>query len=110
MKLLFDENLSPKLVGLLAEAFPGWRHVHDCGLGSSDDAAVWNYAAVPRPRDRLEESDFHARSEVLGSPPKVIWIRTGNARTVELADLLRRHARAIEAFAANDTERFLQLR
>ena len=32
MKLPFDENLSPKLPGLLAVIFPGSAHVRECGL------------------------------------------------------------------------------
>lgn len=44
MKLLFDENLSPRLVGALANIYPGSAHVHECGLGSGDDAAIWQYA------------------------------------------------------------------
>ena len=31
-KLLFDENLSFRLVELLAEPFPGSAHVNDVGL------------------------------------------------------------------------------
>ena len=32
MKLLFDEHVSPKLVGSLAQEFPGCAHVGDVGL------------------------------------------------------------------------------
>ena len=32
MKLLFDENLSPKLVGGVAKEFPGSAHVREIGL------------------------------------------------------------------------------
>src|SRR5438046_9424501 len=32
MKLLFDENLSPKLPRLLAALYPNSVHVRDCGL------------------------------------------------------------------------------
>ena len=45
MKLLFDENLSPKLVPLLADLFPGSIHVRDVGLKSAADPLVWRYAA-----------------------------------------------------------------
>ncbi|MGH7938010.1 MAG: DUF5615 family PIN-like protein, partial [Bryobacteraceae bacterium] len=37
MKLLFDENLSPRLPERLASAFAGSKHVHECGLGAVDD-------------------------------------------------------------------------
>ena len=32
LRLLFDENLSPRLVKLLAESFPNSLHVDDVGL------------------------------------------------------------------------------
>jgi len=37
MKLLFDENLSHKLVGLLADVFPGSVQVRDVGLKAACD-------------------------------------------------------------------------
>lgn len=38
MKLLFDQNLSPKLVKRLADVFPSSSHVQSLGLdGASDD-------------------------------------------------------------------------
>ncbi|WP_341325862.1 DUF5615 family PIN-like protein [Methylotuvimicrobium sp. KM2] len=33
MKLLFDENLSPKLVAALIDVFPGSAHIDRIGLG-----------------------------------------------------------------------------
>jgi predicted nuclease of predicted toxin-antitoxin system len=44
MKLLFDENLSYKLVSLLADLFPDSLHVRDAGLKAADDHLVWQYA------------------------------------------------------------------
>jgi predicted nuclease of predicted toxin-antitoxin system len=41
MKLLFDENLSYKLVRLLAHLFPDSVHVRDVGLKAADDSEVW---------------------------------------------------------------------
>ncbi len=38
VKLLFDENLSPRLVELLQEVYPESQHVHDLGLGGVDDS------------------------------------------------------------------------
>jgi predicted nuclease of predicted toxin-antitoxin system len=40
MKLLFDENLSPKLPRLLAEQFPESLHVRDCGLKGFSDEVI----------------------------------------------------------------------
>lgn len=40
MKLLFDQNLSPRLPRLLADIYPDSVHVRDVGLREADDAAV----------------------------------------------------------------------
>lgn len=44
MKLLFDENLSPKLPRILSVDFPESMHVRDCGLKGFPDEDVWEYA------------------------------------------------------------------
>jgi len=46
MKLLFDENLSHRLVDRLAAEFPGSIHVRDVGLKAVGDPKVWAYAAA----------------------------------------------------------------
>ena len=48
MKLLFDQNLSPRLLPALADIFPNSNHVRNVGLGRADDDAVWRYATVER--------------------------------------------------------------
>jgi predicted nuclease of predicted toxin-antitoxin system len=40
VKLLLDENLSPRLVALLSDVYPDSQHVEDVGLGETDDAQV----------------------------------------------------------------------
>ena len=37
MKLLFDENVSHKLVAILAGEFPGSTHVREIGLRAAED-------------------------------------------------------------------------
>jgi predicted nuclease of predicted toxin-antitoxin system len=44
MKLLFDENLSPKLSSRLSDLFPDSLHVRDVGMKATIDPIVWNYA------------------------------------------------------------------
>ncbi|MGO8816062.1 MAG: DUF5615 family PIN-like protein [Terriglobia bacterium] len=43
MKLLLDQNLSPRLVRTLAAIYPGSSHVRLLGLRDADDAAVWEF-------------------------------------------------------------------
>ncbi|WP_230966126.1 DUF5615 family PIN-like protein, partial [Nostoc sp. NZL] len=41
MKLLFDENLSPKLPTRLSDLFPDSLHVRDIGMKATIDPIVW---------------------------------------------------------------------
>lgn len=58
MKLLVDENLSPKLPRLLETLFPGSSHVRDCGLKGSSDEDVWHYARANGFIILSKDSDF----------------------------------------------------
>jgi hypothetical protein len=44
MKLLFDENLAPRVAERLLDLFPGSMRVRDVGLASDDDLIVWEHA------------------------------------------------------------------
>ncbi len=45
MKLLFDENLSRRLVELVHDLLPGSAHVTQVGLSSgTPDREIWDYA------------------------------------------------------------------
>ncbi len=48
MKLLLDENLSPKLVTSLLDLFPGSGHVEDCRLGTGGDGEIWRFIVDPK--------------------------------------------------------------
>jgi predicted nuclease of predicted toxin-antitoxin system len=62
MRFLFDQNLSHKLVLLLADHFPDSVHVRDIGLEAADDHSVWNYALSEGLVIVSKDSDMHQRS------------------------------------------------
>lgn len=41
MNLLFDHNLSPRLIKLVSDLYPGSVHVRDVALHAADDQVVW---------------------------------------------------------------------
>ncbi len=93
MKLLFDANLSPKLVGRLAELFPDSLHVFNTGLARfTSDEAIWEYAKANGFTIVTADSDFLELASSRGTPPKVIRLENCNYRTSRVEDLLRRHA------------------
>jgi predicted nuclease of predicted toxin-antitoxin system len=109
VRFLFDQNLSPRLVALLADLHAGSTHVRNEGLQRADDDTVWAYAIQQGFMIVSKDADFHQRSFVLGHPPKVIWIQRGNCSTDEIAALLRQRQADVLAFEQDETASFLAL-
>ncbi|HEY5346422.1 MAG TPA: DUF5615 family PIN-like protein [Verrucomicrobiae bacterium] len=101
MKLLFDENLSPKLPGLLAAKFPDSQHVRDLGLKGRTDEEIWHYAASNGFTIISKDKDFYQRAVLFGAPPKFIWLGLGNCARADLLALIQRHEDDILAFATS---------
>ncbi len=62
MKLLFDQNLSFRLVKALQVEYPNSQHIRNVGLGEASDDAVWRYAAEHGYTMVTKDADFHQRS------------------------------------------------
>ena len=101
MRLLFDENLSRKLVVTLAELYPQSAHVSEMNLLASPDRAIWEYAKVQNFVIVSTDSDFYELATVMGPPPKVIWLRRWTHPTRDAEHVLRREAIRITEFAAD---------
>lgn len=98
MKLLFDQNLSDRLVEILADTFPESTHVRRMGLDRADDETVWQFAKAGPYVIVTKDPDFHERSIVFGHPPKVIWIRRGNCSTQQVKQILCSESSTIQSF------------
>ena len=109
MRLLFDQNLSPRLKQTLRDLYPGSVHIRDVGLESADDAAVWAFAKDHELLIVSKDSDFRQLSFTLGQPPKVIWIRRGNCSTLEVESILRNHHGDLLAFDQDKQGAFFAL-
>ncbi|HXJ14832.1 MAG TPA: DUF5615 family PIN-like protein, partial [Candidatus Limnocylindrales bacterium] len=99
----------PRLPEDLAEIYPGSVQVHDCGLGSMDDSAIWQYAKENGFTIVSKDSDFQERSVLLGQPPKIIWLRAANCSTGEIVNLLRAASPIIQRFIQQADESCLVL-
>ena len=109
MRLLFDQNLSPRLVSRLADLHPDSEHVFFIGLAQTDDRALWEYANQNSFTVVTRDSDFSELSLLRGFPPKVIWIRRGNCSTNQIEELLRSHNEDIAQFNENPNFGVLKL-
>lgn len=98
MKLLFDENLPPKLPRLVVSAFSGSQHVCELGLKGKTDEEIWAYASANGFAIISKDKDFYQRSLLYGTPPKFIWLCLGNCTTNDLLSLIQRHEQHIVAF------------
>jgi predicted nuclease of predicted toxin-antitoxin system len=75
MKLLFDENLSFRLVEAIAQLFPGSIHITRTSLArGASDRAIWEYAGQNDFAIVTADSDFVTLANTLGHPPKVIHL------------------------------------
>ena len=59
MKLLFDQNISRKILPLISEKFPNSDQVYRLGLQESNDDEIWDYAKRNGYTIVTKDSDFH---------------------------------------------------
>lgn len=101
LKLLLDENLSDRIVPLILDLYPGSSHVKQHELAHADDQAIWNFARYHSYMIVSKDADFHQLALLAGAPPKVLYLRLGNASTTSIIERLRRDFASIQAFAVD---------
>lgn len=96
MKLLFDQNLSYKLLTKVSELFPNSAHVAALHLDKVSDREVWEYAKVNAFTIVTKDSDFNDLSIYHGFPPHIIWLRIGNGSVERSSAVLINNANKIK--------------
>ena len=92
MTLLFDQNLSHRLLIALEDLFPGSLHVRLLGMDQADDLAIWDYAKAHNLVIVTQDSDYSDWNKLRGAPPKIVWLRCGNASVDQIHSKLRNAA------------------
>jgi len=110
VKLLLDENLSPRLVPCLVELYGEIVHIRDVGLQKADDRTIWAWAKDHGHSIVTADADFVALSQQLRFPPKVIHLEQCDFPYRVIEDLLRRNAVRIAEFEKDQTTGILPLR
>jgi predicted nuclease of predicted toxin-antitoxin system len=110
VKFLFDENLSPRLVSILAPYWPDSVHVETAGLRGATDETIWRFARDHDFAILSKDDDFASLALVRGAPPKVIWLQIGNAPTSRVVEALKDKALILESFSLDPAEALLTLR
>jgi predicted nuclease of predicted toxin-antitoxin system len=67
VKLLFDQNLSPKLPHRLRDLFAGSDHVQSASLDRADDDQVWEHARLHGFAIVRKDEDFDNLAALRGS-------------------------------------------
>jgi len=102
LSLLFDQNISPKIIKHLSDLFPDAKHVFRVGLEDAPDSAIFEFAKKNQLSIVTFDSDFVDLSVVRGSPPKIIWLKTGNLTTKSVVVLLNKNIELIRQFLESD--------
>src|SRR4030042_3033690 len=98
MKLLFDQNISYRIVGLVSDKYPEAKHINQVVLDDATDNSIWNFAKENNYAIVTFDSDFYNLSIIKGYPPKIIWLRIGNTSTLMVAKILNDDFDLIKAF------------
>jgi predicted nuclease of predicted toxin-antitoxin system len=101
MRLIADENISWRLKKLL----PDWEILPSNEIKSNKrltDLMIWKFAKANQYTIVTFDEDFSELQNLFSYPPKIIWLRTGNVSTNEIASLLRHLKDDIGEFLNND--------
>jgi predicted nuclease of predicted toxin-antitoxin system len=101
MKLLFDQNISFRIIKMISEQFPDAKQLRELQLENFTDLQIWEYARDNDYAIVTFDADFFDLSNLFGHPPKIIWLRTGNRKTNALAELICSKSEIIKEFITN---------
>jgi predicted nuclease of predicted toxin-antitoxin system len=103
VKLLFDQNISHRVVLALRVHIPDTMHVRDFGMQFAKDREIWQFAKDNGFAIVTFDSDFNDLSTLYGHPPKIIWLRYGNTQTQHLVSKLLEKVALINEFISDSS-------
>jgi len=98
LRLLFDQNISFRILKLIEDLFPESVQVRMLGLEDKSDIEIWNFARENDYSIVTFDADFSDIANLKGHPPKVIWLRIGNTSTESIANVFSERKSAITGF------------
>jgi predicted nuclease of predicted toxin-antitoxin system len=101
MRLIADENISWQLKKLI----PEWDILPSNKISPSQrltDLMIWKFAKTNNYTILTFDEDFSELQNLFSYPPKIIWLRTGNVSTGEIASLLMKLENEINVFLADE--------
>ncbi len=101
MKLLFDQNISFRILSKIKGNFPDAKQVRQLGIENYSDIDIWKFAKENEFTIVTFDADFYDLSNFKGFPPKIIWLRFGNTKTDFIADIINSKNLIIKDFVSS---------
>ncbi len=109
MKLLFDQNISPKILKNLPPELNDSQQVRFVGLEDSADYEIFQFARTNDYGLVTFDSDFVDLNTLHGTPPKIIWLNTGNLTTKNISQLIMTNIQTIRKYLETESDDILEL-
>src|ERR1700761_4766510 len=99
MRVLIDQNISHRLIDQIESLFGFLTHVKAIDWLDWNDYDIF-MAAREHKFDAIMtlDEDFNKLLLQHGTPPKIIWLKTGNCSTAKLAAIITLHKDLISDF------------
>ena len=98
MKLLFDQNISFRILSKIKIHFIEAKQVRQLGIENYLDIEIWKFAKENQFTNVTFDADFFNLSNLQGHSLKIIWLRFGYTFTNVLATILIIKASIIKIF------------
>lgn len=109
MKLLFDQNISPKVLKKLSKEFKESQQVRFVRLENSSDLDIFEYAKNNEFTIVTFDADFIDLNALKGTPPKIIYLNTGNLTTHSVANLISNNLLTIQQYLTSINDDILEI-
>ncbi len=110
MKLLFDANISWRIVKLLESDFSNCFHCNDIPvIQPAKDIDIWNFAKENSYTIVTHDDDFEKLILIKSAPPKVIILKTFNLNTKQIAEKIIDKKKTIDLFTSDDELMILEI-
>ena len=109
VNLLFDQNISPRILRVLPPEFSNCQHVRFVKLENASDFVIFQYAKENHFAIVTFDSDFVDINAMHGTPPKIIYLNTGNLTTRIVSELITNNILRIAHYLNSESEDILEL-
>lgn len=110
MNLLFDANISWRILKLIENDFSNCSHANEIKVKQpAKDIEIWEFARQKNLTILTHDDDFEKLLLLKGAPPKVIILKTFNKNTKQIAEILISKKDIIESFILNDELMILEI-